>query len=495
MSTDIVLIGAGIMSATLGTLLQELDPTLRIRIYERLDRAAAESSDAWNNAGTGHSGFCELNYTPMLPDGTVDTQKAETVAEAFEISRQFWASLVREGAISPSFIRSVPHCAFVWGPENVQFLRARFAAMKQRPLFAEMQYTEDRATLAQWMPLVMEDRDPAELVAATCMPIGTDVDFGTLTRTLITRMEARGAEVFYNYEVRDLHRFKNRDMPDRPPFWQVRVKNLEEEFQENIQAPFVFIGAGGGALHLLQAADIPEGKHYGGFPVSGEWLRCKNPEVIARHGAKVYGKAAVGAPPMSVPHLDTRKIEGHDALLFGPYAGFSTKFLKHGSYRDLPASLRLGNIVPMLGAGWHNIPLTKYLIQQVIQSDADRLNTLRDYYPDARAEDWELVVAGQRVQVIKADEKSGGVLEFGTEVISSADGSLAALLGASPGASTAASIMLNVLAKCFPQRMASAEWQQKLKSLIPSYGQKLADNPALLQRLRKETSEILELVG
>lgn len=495
MSTDIVLIGAGIMSATLGTLLQELDPNLRIRIYERLDRAAAESSDAWNNAGTGHSGFCELNYTPMRPDGTVDTQKAETVAEAFEISRQFWASLVREGAISPSFIRSVPHCAFVWGSENVAFLRARFEAMKKRPLFEQMDYSEDRSTIEDWMPLVMEGRDPIEQVAATCMPIGTDVDFGTLTRTLIARMEARGAEVFYNSEVRDLHYFRNRDMPSLPPFWQIRVKNLEAGYQENIQTPFVFIGAGGGALHLLQAADIPEGKHYGGFPVSGQWLRCTNPEVIARHGAKVYGKASVGAPPMSVPHLDTRKIEGKDALLFGPYAGFSTKFLKHGSYRDLPASLRLGNLTPMLGAGWHNLPLTKYLIQQVIQSDAERVQTLRDYYPEARPEDWELIVAGQRVQVIKADEKDGGVLEFGTEVIASADGSIAALLGASPGASTAANIMINVLNRCFPDRMASPEWQARLQALIPSYGQKLADNPELLRRLRSECAQVLGLVG
>ncbi len=461
-----------------------------------MGRAAAESSDAWNNAGTGHSGFCELNYTPQLPDGTVETEKAENVAEAFEISRQFWAALVKEGALSPSFIRSVPHCAFVWGPDNVQFLRARYEAMKKRPLFAEMQYAEDGETIRRWMPLVMEDRDPTERVAATYMPIGTDVDFGTLTRALIARMESRGAEVFYNYEVRDLHRFAaDPENPGEGAFWQVRVKNLEEDYQENIQSPFVFIGAGGGALHLLQDADIPEGKHFGGFPVSGQWLRCKNEEVIARHAVKVYGKASVGAPPMSVPHLDTRKIEGKDALLFGPYAGFSTKFLKSGSYTDLPASLHLDNLVPMLSAGVHNIPLTRYLIKQVAQSDADRFHALQEYFPDARPEDWELVIAGQRVQVIKADEKTGGVLEFGTEVISSADGSIAALLGASPGASTAAFIMLDVLQKCFPAQMETADWQQKLKALMPSYGQKLADNPELLHKLRQETAQVLELEG
>ncbi len=495
MSTDVVLIGAGIMSATLGTFLQALDPNLRIRIYERLDRAAAESSDAWNNAGTGHSGFCELNYTTRNADGTMNVQKAAGVAESFEISRQFWASLVQQGIIQPDFIRSVPHCAFVWGAENVRFLRDRYEAMKQVPLFEQMEYSDDPATIEQWMPLVMDGRDPNEKVAATRMPIGTDVDFGTLTRSLIERLEANGAQVSYNYEVRDIHRFNTNNEGDSTPFWQVRVKNRSQDYQENIQAQFVFIGAGGGALHLLQTADIPEGRHFGGFPVSGQWLRCTNPEVIEQHSAKVYGKAAVGAPPMSVPHLDTRKIEGKKALLFGPYAGFSTKFLKHGSYLDLPESLRMSNLVPMLGAGLHNIPLTKYLIQQVTQSDADRLAALREYYPEADLKDWELIIAGQRVQVIKADEKNGGVLEFGTEVVASADGSLAALLGASPGASTAAAIMLTLMEKCFPDQMASASWQATIQKLVPSYGHKLADHPDQLRQLRSETAQILDLVG
>ncbi len=488
---DIVLIGAGIMSATLGTLLQELDPTLSIEVFERLDTAAAESSDAWNNAGTGHSAFCELNYTPQRPDGSVDTSKAVTVASSFEASKQFWASLVEEGVLTPDFIRPIPHSSFVWGAENVRYLKARHAALTALPLFEGMDYTEDRDTLERWMPLVMEGRDAETPVAATKMDLGTDVDFGALTRALFRRMQDRGAVVHFAHEVRDLYRGDDAATPE-PEKWRIRVKDLHTEQSRTLHARFVFIGAGGGALHLLQKADIPEGKHFGGFPVSGQWLRCTNPAVIARHHAKVYGKASVGAPPMSVPHLDTRSIGGEPALLFGPYAGFSTKFLKQGSWWDLPKSIRLSNLVPMIAAGWHNIPLTKYLIQQVSQSDEDRLAALREYYPEAKAEDWELEIAGQRVQVIKADEEEGGVLEFGTEVVAAADGSLAALLGASPGASTAVSIMLGLLEKCFPAELAGG-WREKLRQLIPSYGQDLSKDAALLHAVRQRTTAVLQL--
>jgi malate dehydrogenase (quinone) len=271
------------------------------------------------------------------------------------------------------------------------------------------------------------------------------------------------------------------------------VKNTATGDRRKLQAKFVFIGAGGGSLPLLIKSEIPEGKGFGGFPVSGQWLRCKNREVIEKHNAKVYGKASVGAPPMSVPHLDTRMIEGKKELLFGPYAGFSTKFLKYGSYLDLPLSIKFNNIRPMLSAGIKNIPLTKYLIDQVRQSPEDRLEALKEYLPAAKIEDWELEIAGQRVQVIKKDEKEGGVLEFGTEVVSAADGSIAALLGASPGASTAVSIMLDLLKRCFPEKANTNEWQTKLKQMIPSYGRSLATDAKLCAEVRKRTSEILKL--
>ncbi len=491
--TDVVLIGAGIMSATLGTFLQELVPGIRITVFERLDHAAAESSDAWNNAGTGHAAYCELNYTPQREDGSIDISKALKVSESFEQSKQFWSQLVEEGVIGPSFIRPVPHCSFVWGAENVAFLRARHAAMSAVPFFAEMQYSEDPVQIREWMPLVMTGRDPAEKVAATFMPLGTDVDFGTLTRALLKRMEEKGALLHFNQEVRDIHRIGEANVPDLREHWKIRVKDLATGALRVVETPFVFIGAGGAALPLLQKADIPEGQHFGGFPVSGQWLRCTNETVIAGHKTKVYGKAGVGAPPMSVPHLDTRQIEGKAALLFGPYAGFSTRFLKSGSLWDLPKSIRLGNLVPMLSAGWHNIPLTKYLITQVMQSDEDRMDTLRQYYPLAQPEDWELEIAGQRVQIIKSDEKDGGVLEFGTELVSSADGSLAALLGASPGASTAVSIMVGLLERCFSGLMASPAGKAKMQELIPSYGISLADHPELLQKVREESAFRLDL--
>ncbi len=486
---DVVLIGAGIMSATLGMLLKELDPALTIEIIERLDHAASESSDAWNNAGTGHSAFCELNYTPERPDGTIDITKAVKVAESFEQSRQFWAFLTQHDIVElpNSFIRSIPHMSFVWGQDNVGFLKKRYEAMQECVLFKEMRYSDDPRKMEDWMPLIMEGRDPAQPVAATYMPLGTDVNFGALTRAMFRCLkEMDGVTLHFNQEVHDLDRAKG-------GHWEVSIRDRATRERYKIDTPFVFIGAGGGSLPLLTKSHIPEGRGYGGFPVGGQWLRCTNPEVIARHHAKVYGKAEVGSPPMSVPHLDSRMIQGKQELLFGPYAGFSTKFLKKGSFFDLPFSVNLRNIRPMIAAGLHNSPLTKYLIEQVRQSDDERLDALKNYYPEARAEDWKIEIAGQRVQVIKKDEEEGGILEFGTEVVSAADGSLAALLGASPGASTAVSIMLNLLERCFPERLRTEAWQQKLREMIPSYGQSLGDNPVLCREVREYTSEVLDL--
>ncbi|MFD2245365.1 malate:quinone oxidoreductase [Pontibacter ruber] len=486
---DVVLIGAGIMSATLGMMLKELQPELTIEIFERLDVAAAESSDAWNNAGTGHSAFCELNYTPEREDGTVDTSKAVKIAESFEVSKQFWAYLIQQDHITlpENFIRSIPHMSFVWGDNNVNFLKKRHEALTKCHLFKGMEYAEDPGQLREWMPLVMEGRDPAQPVAATRMEIGTDVNFGALTRCMFDQLKKMdGVTIHFNHNVRKLRR-----MPDGR--WRIKVKERASGDKRKVYTRFVFIGAGGGSLPLLMKSDIPEGKGYGGFPVGGQWLKCVNPAVIEQHQAKVYGKASVGSPPMSVPHLDTRFINGKKELLFGPYAGFSTRFLKNGSLLDLPLSISPTNLRPMVAAGIKNIPLTEYLINQVRQSEEDRLAALRDYYPNARAEDWQLENAGQRVQVIKKDPRHGGVLEFGTEMVSAADGSLAALLGASPGASTVVSIMLSLLERCFPDKLNSAEWQAKIKEMVPSYGQSLGEDGQLLEEVRAWTSEVLGL--
>ncbi len=459
------------MSATLGVMLKKLFPGSKIDIFERLDRVAAESSEAMNNAGTGHSAFCELNYTSVKSDGSIDISKAVKVASAFEVSKEFWAWLVRTHCVeSPAhFIRQLPHISFVWGAENVAFLRKRYEAMCLHPLFEGMQFSENPEELKSWIPLVMEGRDPSTPVAATKIDIGTDVNFGALTRAMIQYLETlEGVTLHLNTEVRDFFKIKSGG-------WTVEVKGLVQDEDMDFEADFVFIGAGGGALALLEKSDIEEAEGYGGFPISGQFLVCNNPEVIARHDAKVYGKASVGAPPMSVPHLDSRMIEGEKALLFGPFAGFSTKFLKNGSYWDLPSSIESENFLPMLAAGWDNLDLTRYLIEQVAQSPEDRFEALKAYFPNAQMEDWTLKIAGQRVQVIKKDDERIGKLEFGTELVCAKDGSLAALLGASPGASTAVVAMIDVLEKCFPEEMETAAWKSILEQIAPSYGFPMAD--------------------
>lgn len=486
---DVVLIGGGIMSATLGTLINELNPDINIEILERLDVVAAESSDAWNNAGTGHSALCELNYTPQQADGSVKIEKAINIAEQFEISKQFWAYLVEKGIIKnpEHFIRKVPHMSAVFGEKDVQFLKTRFEALTKETLFKGMEYTEDVDLLKEWVPLMMKGRDTNEPIAATKMEIGTDVNFGELTRDLINHLSQKdNIKLSLNQEVKDIER-------EDDGRWEVEVKDLKTGEKRDIKAKFVFIGAGGHSLLLLEKSGIPEAKGYGGFPVGGQWLRCTNEEIIKQHDAKVYGKASVGAPPMSVPHLDTRVIDGKRALLFGPYAGFSTKFLKKGSYFDLPASIKLSNIKPMLSAGLDNLDLTKYLITEVMKKPKDKLESLKQFMPTAKMEDWKIEIAGQRVQVIKKDPKHGGVLEFGTEVVSSADGSIAALLGASPGASTSVAIMIKLLKKCFPERAASPEYKAKLREMIPSWGKKLNDDVELCEKVRENSQRLLKL--
>ncbi len=487
--TDVVLMGAGIMSATLAIILKELSPEITIQIFERLDRAGLESSDAWNNAGTGHSAFCELNYTPENADGSIDISKAIKIAESFEASKELWTYLVQNKYLpDPSeFISSVPHISFVWGEDNVNYLKKRYDALQASPLFKEMAYTDDRELISQWVPLVMKGRDENQKVAATRMDLGTDVNFGTLTRSLFSQLEKMpGITVHYNYQALDLD-------PDGKGGWDVFAKSHLTDEKNKVNTKFVFIGAGGATLHLLQRAEINERKGYGGFPVSGLWLKCLNEDLIKQHHAKVYGKASVGSPPMSVPHIDTRIIDGKRELLFGPFAGFSTKFLKNGSLLDLPESIHIDNAIAMIFAGLHNLPLTKYLIEQVRQTPEQRLAALEEYVPITKLADWELKHAGQRVQVIKKDKREGGILEFGTEVVVSEDGTVAALLGASPGASTAASIMLGLLPRCFKKEIKSDLWQSKLKKMVPSFGQSLSQNVKLLNDTRLRTGKVLKL--
>ncbi|ALJ19463.1 malate:quinone oxidoreductase [Microbacterium sp. No. 7] len=482
-TVDVVLIGGGIMSATLGTLLKQLQPDWKIVVYERLSEAAQESSNAWNNAGTGHAALCELNYMPAGADGSVDPAKAISINEQFQQSRQFWSSLVQRGVLDePStFINATPHMTFVRGEKDVAYLKRRYEALKDQPLFSGIEYSEDSRVINQWAPLLMQKRRAGEAFAATRVPAGTDVDFGALTRQMLRHLQEGGVDVVVNHEVRGLKK-----RPDGT--WKVSYRNALGRTPGSVNARFVFVGAGGWAIKLLQSSGIPEIKGYGVFPIGGQWLKTDNPALVAQHRAKVYSQASVGAPPMSVPHLDTRVVDGKASLLFGPFATFSPKFLKTGSNWDIVSQVRFSNIFSMLKVGATNLDLVKYLVSELAKNHRKKVDSLRDFMPTAKDEDWELLNAGQRAQVMK-----GGKLQFGTEVVASADGSIAGLLGASPGASTAVSIMLNLVKTCFPDRIA--QWEPTLRELIPSYGADLNPDPKAASDSLHATAETLSITA
>jgi len=486
---DVLLVGGGVMSATLATLLNELDPLMHMTMVERLPSIATESTDAWNNAGTGHAGYCELNYTPTDDAGNISINRALAINASFEVSLQLWASLVEKNALpAPAkFINKTPHLSFVWGEENVAFLRKRHRLLQEHPLFKDMEFSDDTTKLTEWMPLMMQQRTDNEKVAATRVNYGSDIDFGSLTRELVKHLQQTPSfQLNVSTEVTGLKQLDNGR-------WLVNIKDLTTKKQKKIEAGFVFLGAGGGALKLLQKSGIPESQGYGGFPVSGQWLVCNNPDIIKQHNSKVYGKAAIGAPPMSVPHLDTRIINGKPALLFGPYAGFTTKFLKKGSYLDLFKSVKPNNLKSLLGAGRHNIDLTRYLIGEALQKHSSRVTTLREFYPLAADADWHLESAGKRVQIIKQCDEKGGKLEFGTEIVAAKDGSIAGLLGASPGASVSVQAMINVIERCFSDKIKTEQWRSRIKALIPSYGESLIDDSQLLAQVRNRTLQVLNL--
>ncbi|MFY9713815.1 MAG: malate:quinone oxidoreductase [Microbacterium sp.] len=487
-TVDVVLIGGGIMSATLGTLLHELQPEWKIVAFERLSDVAQESSNPWNNAGTGHAALCELNYMPQNANGPLDAAKAVNINEQFQQSRQFWSSLVEKGVLDePStFINATPHMTFVRGEKDVAYLKERYEVLKQQPLFAGIEYSEDSRVINKWAPLLMQHRRKGEPFAATRVPAGTDVDFGALTQQLFGHLTADGVDLRVNHEVRSLKKQKDGT-------WLIKYRNSIGRTPNEVKARFVFVGAGGWALKLLQNSGIPEIKGYGVFPIGGQFLKTTNPKVVAQHKAKVYSQASVGAPPMSVPHLDTRVVDGESSLMFGPFATFSPKFLKKGSMLDIVSQVRPHNLVPMLQVAIKNPDLITYLVGELMKNHRKKVDSLRIFMPTAKDEDWTLIDAGQRAQVMKKDPEKGGILQFGTEVISSSDGSIAGLLGASPGASTAVPIMLGLLKSCFPEQYPS--WEPALRALIPTFGEHLNKDPALAEKSTAATAATLGING
>ena len=476
------------MSATLGTLLHELQPDWKIVAFERLSDVGQESSNPWNNAGTGHAALCELNYMPQAADGSLDPAKAVSINEQFQQSRQFWSSLVERGVLdAPStFINSTPHMTFVRGEKDVAYLKARYEVLKNEPLFEGIEYSEDSRVINQWAPLLMQKRVKGEPFAATRVPAGTDVDFGALTHQLFDHLQQSGVDVRTDTEVRSLKRRKDGT-------WRVKYRRSVGHAPGEVNARFVFVGAGGWALKLLQNSGIPEIEGYGVFPIGGQFLKTTNPAIVAQHKAKVYSQASVGAPPMSVPHLDARVVDGESSLLFGPFATFSPKFLKNGSWFDIVGQVRLHNLWPMLRVAFANPDLITYLVSELVKNHGKKVDSLRTFMPTAKDEDWTLIQAGQRAQVMKKDAQKGGILQFGTEVIASEDGTISGLLGASPGASTAVPIMLGLLQRCSPERYAG--WEPALRELIPTLGEKLNEDATAAEASMKATAAALDLTA
>lgn len=488
-ASDLLLVGGGIMSATLGVLLRRMAPGLSLRMVECGAEAGREASDGWHNAGTGHAGLCEISYTPdRAPDGSVPVQRALAIFEQFERSREFWSHLVESGIVprASDFIHAVPHLCFVEGDRDVAFLRARHAAMAGHPFFQGMRLATDAAEIGSWAPLVMEGRGPGP-IAATRMDGGTEVDFGSLTRLLTGWLAGQGrCDVLTGWRVRRLRRERDR--------WRATGRNPATGEERTWLARFVFVGAGGGTLPILQTTGLPEFAGLGGFPIGGQWLVCDDPALASRHRAKVYGATPPSSPSLGAPHLDLRRVGGRERLMFGPFGSWTTRFLRHvGGVLDLPRTIQAGNLGTLARAGLRNRALVSYLVGQALQGMDDRLGALRRFYPLARDADWRLVEAGIRVQAIKRSD--AGAIYFGTELLASSDGSLAALLGASPGASVAADVALHVIRRCLPDLAQAREGRAALDRMMPTHGVDLKDpaHARLFERQHRRTAEVLGL--
>jgi malate dehydrogenase (quinone) len=479
--SDTLIVGAGIMGATLASILKEIDSDLKIDMVEALDSPALESSEANNNAGTGHAGYCELNYTPLLSNDKIDIEKAVQVNLGFEMSLQYWSYLTKKYRLfSPSkFIKRVPHISLVNGDKNIAFLKKRYLALKNNPLFNSIEFSSNFKTITKWIPLLKTKKSQRKY-AATKVEIGTDVNFGEITYELISILNTK-KKFHLHTNQKAIAINENED-----DSWSVKLNNGNK-----IKAKFIFIACGGNSLKLLQKTKIYEQNSYAGFPINGQWLVCNNPKIVALHKAKVYGKAEIGSPPMSMPHLDLRIIDGKKILMFGPFASFTFKFLISGSFFDFISSIKFHNLKTLCIVFLKEWALLIYLIKQNFKPHKSRIADLKQFFPDANTKEWHLKDAGIRVQIMKKSRAGSSKLEFGTEIIFSKKNNLAALLGASPGASISVQSMIEVIEKCFLKKENSIAWKNKIKKMIPSYGVDLVKNPRLLKKIRSHNQRTL----
>jgi malate dehydrogenase (quinone) len=330
----------------------------------------------------------------------------------------------------------------------------------------------------------MEGREPGPVAATT--GDGTEVDYGLLARRLCGWLaDQEQCGVAAGWKVTRLQRGAGE--------WHLSLRCSASGEERQQRTKFVFVGAGGGSLPLLQSTGLAEVEGLGGFPIGGQWLVCDEPSICAQHDSKVYGLTPPSSPSLGAGHLDVRRLNGQRQLLFGPFASWTTRFLKQGHWSDLPLSIHGGNLGALLQTAARNLPLVKYLITQGLKSRELRMAAVRDFYPNARLEDWRLVQAGVRVQAIKRADR--GQLSFSTEVFSSADRSIAAMLGASPGASVAVNIALEVVQNCLPQLLGCSEGLARMRQMIPTFDQDLKQPASvpLFERTHREAAERLRL--
>lgn len=481
----VIVIGAGIMGTTFAVLAKELAPELDVTILERLEGPGAGNSWVFNNAGTGHEANCELNYTPV-DEEVISVEKALKIHAQFNVAKQFWAYLVNKGAIQDpkTFINQTKHCTIV-SESAIEELRLRFKEMSAHHFFEHMQYSEDFDEIERWLPYLMEGRPRHEKMAATVIETGTDVNFGALTEQMANyAVNELGVKIEYGTHVKRVHR-------SPAGSWLVETERMGNAVQ--YKADVLFVGAGGGAFPLLKKSHLPFRARFSGFPVGGRFLQAAiTREQADQYRAKTYGKAKVGAPPMSVPHLDLRVANGQHYLLFGPFASFKPVLEKGRGFIDYLRSMRLHDLPGLLNVALEHFPLVKYLVSETFKGESSMLAELENFAPGiSRKFDWKAVEAGQRVQIIK-----DGDLQMGTEIIVSSDKTYGTLLGASPGASVSPEVMLRCLEQLLPAVVAGDEARQKLKDIFPEDSlDTLSHNPERYREIRDVVNQTLGIVA